>query len=255
MRFFINDKEIKTVISGASLEGSIDLVSRTIHFAYVYSGDNQNFPKYKVKIGANVKLQNDKGENVFQGFINSIDYKTNENIVSIQAVDYMYLLLHRQVTGRFRGTFLSIINKFIGKHQSVQDFLKNLKNKINVISFGNLSAFDILRFCTSFVYGKHCKIYMDGNQKIKVFNYVTMKPVAKLKIGQEVISSSFSTNMLEDTSSIIAFDNKDVIAGCVIKIIDENGKNSGDFLVQSDRHVYTNTKNTMELQLKERSLL
>lgn len=253
MKFFIDDIEIKTVLSGAFLEGSLNLVSRSASFSYVFSLDNPNFPKYNVKKGSNVKIKDDNNENIFQGFVYSIDYEPNGNVVSIKALDFLYLYLDKKVTGRFRGTFLSIIRGFLEKNYSIHEILKNLKNIINTVSFGNLSVYDILRFSVSLIYGKNCKIYMDGNLKIKVLNYLLNSPIATINTN-DILYSSYSLSFDGNKGMIKAFDNKNIVAGSVVKILDEKNNIESDFIVQSDRHMYEEI-NTMTLQLKERKII
>lgn len=251
MKFFIDDKEIKTVLDNAVCEGNINLASRCVRFSYIYSIDNPNFPQYKVKNGSIVNLKNDNNENIFQGYVTSISYKTYENVVSIQAYDYLYFLLNKKVKGRFRGTFISILKNFLDKNYSIGEILKNLKNRINTISFGNLSAYDILQFALYYIFGEGYKIYIDGDSRLKIINSNSVSPSTILTIGNEIISSSFSLKYGENIGFIRAFDNKNVISGCVITIIDKTGNISGDFIVQSDKHIYRNT-NIMELYIKER---
>ena len=77
MKFFIDDREIKTINTGAIIEGSLNLVSRCANFSYVFDDKNLEFENYKAKLGSKVLIKNDSNKNIFKGKITSINYQSN----------------------------------------------------------------------------------------------------------------------------------------------------------------------------------
>lgn len=254
MKFFIDDKEIKTVNKGATIKGCLSLVSRCANFSFIYNENDSNFEKYKAKINSDVTIENDEGKNIFKGFVSIINYNQNEKTVEIEALDYFSFLLNSKIAGRFSGGVLSALNKLLSGFNIYSSLIKNIKKELNVISFGSLSRYDILEILIKNMYEKEeFKLYLDGDNSINVLLPLRDNSKGDFKIGENIISAYFSQEGFENISRITAIGNDDVVSGTIIKIIDPKNNKSGYFTVKSDIHTYADF-HIMDLELKERKL-
>lgn len=280
MKFYINTTQIKTVKKGASIEGSLNSVSRIASFSYIYDSKDPNFKDYKARTGFLVLIKNDSNENIFIGLVLSLSYDANSMTMSVTATDLFSVLLNKKIAGRFKGDFITIFNKVMSGYKftsgildKIQKFMQkdlfvNFKklldgfslssyylekyaDKLNVISLGNLSAYDILSIAASKIYGDEFKFYIDGNCRINILLPLYSPPVAELFMGKDIISSSFSVTDGQNRASIMAFGNDKVVAGTTVRIIDPSKNVNGNFVVENDSHIYTNA-HTMQLGLRER---
>jgi len=250
MKFYIDDKEIKTVITNAETSGSLELVSRMALFSYIY---DSSFENYKAKTGSNVLIKDDNNENVFQGNITSITQSKDKKNVLIQAQDFLYPLLNTKITGRFKGLFLPVLKDIVKEFEVINTIKEYLTKQVNVLSLGQLSKYDIISVISRKIYGEEVKIYLDGNSKMKFLLPDVSGSTATFTFGKNIISASFTSENKKNISSIKTLENKDVVSGSVIKIVDEVNQNSGYFIVTKDKHAYGKI-NTMELELKERKI-
>ncbi len=251
MKFFIDNVEIQTVIKGATISGSLNLVSRTAAFSYFYSTYDLLFKKYKAKIGSSVLIKNNSDKKIFIGKITEINYIKEKNIVQIQAQDMLYPLMHIKTKGRFQGEFLSSIKSIIKEFSFAKNITAFFSKQINILNLGGLSLYDILQIAIKKIYGDYVKIYIDGSLSVHILMPKSDAPKAELVAGKNIISCFFSTNDEENRAKIIICGNENIVSGMVVKIIDTEKNISGTFVVESDKHVFKNTYTT-ELNLIER---
>lgn len=252
MKFIIDDNEIKTVIKGATVRGCLSLVSRSASFSFIYNEADPDFEKYKAKIGSGVKIKNDDNKNVFSGFITKINYNQDKKLVEIEASDYFSILLNKNVTGRFTGSITAGLNDLLSGFNIFFDMKTSLTKKLNVISFGNLSYYDILEIFMKNIYEtEEFKLYIKSDSSIGVLLPLKDNSKGDFILGKNVISAQFSQDGFENIAKITAIGNENVVSGTVIKIIDPKNNKIGYFTVKNDIHTYGNIY-TMELDLKER---
>lgn len=255
MKFYISDVEIKTVNKNATIEGSLSLVARTAHFSYIYNPDDPDFKMYKAKTGSGVLIK-DGDERIFKGNITEVHYNPDKGIVEITAQDLFSILLSKKIFGRFSGAFSYIAQKLLKGYNI--NFNINLDallyKKTNIVSFGKLSLYDILHAAVLSACGDNFKLYIDGNSRINVLVPLAARSKGEFTTGLNIISASFTSQMDYNTARITAIGNNDVVAGSVIHVNETKSGAKGYFLVQRDRHIYTDT-HIMELDLKERKFV
>ena len=254
MKFIIDDNEIKTVIKGATIKGSLSLVSRSANFSFIYNENDPDFKKYRAKINSTVTIKNDDNKNIFSGFITRINYLADTKIIEIEASDYFSILLNENVTGRFAGKLLTAINKLLSGLNIFSNIKTSIENKLNVVSLGNLTRYDILEIFMKNIYAKEeFKLYVDGNSSINILLPFRDNSKGDFIFGENIISAYFSQDNFYNLAKITAIGNENVVSGAVIRIIDKLNNKDGYFTVKNDTHIYGDTY-TMELELKERIL-
>lgn len=251
MKFFIDDNEIKTVKQGAVIFGSLNLVSRKALFSYIYNPYDSDFKIYKAKKDSSVLIKNDDGKNIFKGTVYKIEFETEGSEIKIQAEDLLSLLLKIKPKGRFTGSFMSVINKIIGRFSFLKAMQLVLNKEVNILNLGALSAYDIMFAAASKMYGSEFKIYMNGDGELKFLVPLLSEAKKEFVIGKNIISSSFSSEEEKNTGRIKAIGDDEIVSGSVIKIIEPLSGNFGHFIVEKDVHTYTNT-HIMELDVKEK---
>lgn len=252
MKFFIDDREIKTINTGAIIEGSLNLVSRCANFSYVFDDKNLEFENYKAKLGSKVLIKNDSNKNIFKGKITSINYQSESKIIQITAHDFLYELVNQKVIGRYKGDFLNIISKAISSNNFIKSVKKFLDDEINIVSFGDLSSYDVIKLAATKLFGDEFKIYLDGDSNIEVLIPSVSSSKGDFRIGENIISSNFNSSSSGNLSTIVSLGNDNIVSGSLIRVIEPKNGFFGYFIVEKDKHIY-DFVHTMELQIKERT--
>ncbi len=254
MKFIIDGTEIKTVTINALIEGSINSVSRHASFSYIYNPDDSEFKTYKAKIGSDVVIKNDSGKNIFKGEVTQISFQAGSNLIQIEAQDNLYKLLKTKLTGRFRGALDRIISKLISEFDISFMIISFLTTKINILNLGHLSIYDIIHIAVSKVFEKDgFKIYLDGDNKLKILTPYIDSVKREFYAKRDIIQASYSCDEKSNISNIKTSGDDAIVSGCVIRVIDNEIGALGDFIVESDRHTYSDI-HLMELKLKERKI-
>ena len=252
MKFIIDDNEIKTVIKGATIKGCLSLVSRNASFSFIYNENDSNFEKYKAKVHSKVTIKNDNDKNIFSGFITTINYVRERKLIEIEASDYFSILLNKNVTGRFTGTLFANIKKLLDGFSIFSNIKTAITKKLNVVSLGNLTYYDILEIFMKNIYEtEEFKLYVDGDSSINVLLPFRDNSKGDFILGENVISAYFSKDSFYNIAKIKAIGNENVVSGTVIRLIDKANNKDAYFTVKSDIHTFGDIY-TMELELKER---
>lgn len=251
MKFLIDFVEVKTVIEGAVIQGSTNLVSREATFSYVYNPDDSDFPSHLVMVGSIVLIQNDDNKNIFRGFVKTIRYNAESKLVEITAQDELSALVNQKIKGRFKGNLIAVIKKVLGGFNINLDLILKFVDELNIISFGELSIYDVIFRAIQKVYDGEFKIHVDGNSKLKILFPLIANCKGDFIIGKNIISSSFSANKDNNLSVIEAIGDDEVTSGSIIRVLDPDSGLFGYFTVEKDRHTYEKV-HKMRLELKER---
>jgi len=253
MKFFIGDTEIKTVVKGALIKGSVNLVSRSAAFSFVSSDEIGGRLQYRAKIGSKVTITNN-GKNIFKGNIVKIEYIKDKSIVNIEAEDILKEYLGKKIIGRIKGHFTTVISTLGCKVNILQSFKDILKKEINIVNLEKLSVYDILKIIFKEFFKADFKIYVDGDGKINILLPFKDSSIADIVLQKDVIEASYKSEFLQNGARIKAIGNDDVISGRVIRLIDYNRGISSYFVVEKDSHSYGDI-HTIELELAERRLV
>lgn len=197
----INGVEILTVLDDMTWEGAKDIVTRSLSFSFLYNPQVEDMPRYNCKVGDKVEwIENDK--TLFLGYIESTQYNTDDDSISITCHDYASRLARSKFVGRMRGTLNELANNICGSF--------NIKNGINVdnshvhniVSDGDLTYYEVLKTACDTMFERYT-LYMDGDTLKLANNDV----VAKFTIGQNIRSSNFSQSISDMVTKVIVIDN------------------------------------------------
>lgn len=247
MKFYIDDKEIKTINKNSLITGGINLVSRSASFSYLYMNDfGLPYAQYK----SSVLIKNDENETIFRGSVVKLNYSADKKTIEVEAKDPLYFLLETKIKGRYKGNLIQIMAEILGGF-NISFALEGLfLDELNIISLGGLSAYDVIKIAVSKIFGDNFKIYLDSMLNLKILIPSILNSKAELIIGKNVISAEFAQSESDNVSKITALNNDDVISGSIVKVVEQNKGIEGYFLVESDVHNYSSI-NTMTLNLKE----
>lgn len=198
----INDQIIELLQGDINWSGSKDTVARMLNFSILYSPLDKNLPVYKAKMGDKVTYS-DSNKTFFYGYIEKIDYNTDDNIINISCYDLMKRLLNSKCLGRFKGTLTQLANNICGSFYLKNGIESDSKHIHNIVSTGNLSYYDILKTACDSMFERYC-LYLDG---------ITLKLAEheiqdNYEIGKNIRTSSFSQNMSEMINRVLIIDNK-----------------------------------------------
>ena len=198
----INDIEILTVLENSiGWEGAKDTVARSFSFEFLYNPQVEDIPRYKCKVGDKVEwIEDDK--TLFLGYIESTQYSTDNDSISITCYDFASRLARSKFVGRMRGTLNELANNICGSF--------NIKNGVNVdnshvhniVSDGDLSYYEVLKTACDTMFERYT-LYMEGDTlKLAEHNIV-----AEFTIGQNIRSSNFSQSISDMVTKVLVIDN------------------------------------------------
>ncbi len=99
MKLILNGKDISQFYNEATWGGDKGQAARQLDFGVVVSGTDKNLPQITVPMNAKVKLINDDGIVLFDGFVFSKEKSIDNNIMSVTCLDKLIL------ANKSKGTF------------------------------------------------------------------------------------------------------------------------------------------------------
>lgn len=200
----INDVEILTVLDGMTWAGSKDQGPRSLNFNILYKPQNDDIPKYSVSVG-DVVVWEEADKILFQGYIETLEYNTDDDKISVSCKDLIARLMRSKCIKRFKGTLNKIADEICNIFGIENGINVDNTQVFNIISTGDLTYYEVLNKVCKTMFSRF-NLYMDG-QILKLAEHDTK---ATFEIGKNIRSSSFNRDM----SSLV---NK-------VLIIGENGQ-------------------------------
>lgn len=197
----INDVEILTVGDGLAWSGAKDIVSRTLSFTVLYVPEDKNFPRYEIRAGQKVEWIEDN-KTRFIGYVESIDYSTDGESISVNCIDYMVRLLKSKCLGRFYGTLNQLCNNICGAFGLQNGIESDSKHVHNIVSEGDLSYYDILNTACKNMFERYT-LYLDGI----TLKLATDDIIETYEIGRNIRTSNFSQDMSSIVTKVLIIDN------------------------------------------------
>lgn len=205
----INDVEILTIQDGMNFSGASDQVARTLTFSYMFAPNDDRLPIYKASVGDKVRWTADN-KTLFYGYVENIDYTTDDNIINVSCIDLSIRLLKSKAVGRFRGTLNELADKICAQFGLKNGIQSDSTHVHNIVSDGDLSYYDVLNTACRAVYDKYC-LYLD-ELTLKI---VDQEVKHDLTIGQNIRVSSFSSSIDEMVTKVVIIDNDGKVIGSV----------------------------------------
>jgi hypothetical protein len=197
----INGVKILTVLDDMTWEGAKDIVTRSLSFSFLYNPQVEDMPRYNCKVGDRVEwIENDK--TLFLGYIESTQYNTDDDSISITCHDYASRLARSKFVGRMRGTLNELANNICGSF--------NIKNGINVdnshvhniVSDGDLTYYEVLKTACDTLFDRYT-IYMEGDT-LKLSSQAIQ---VTFETGLNIRSSNFSQSLSDMVTKVLVIDN------------------------------------------------
>jgi len=198
----INDIEILTVLeSSIGWEGAKDTVARSFSFEFLYNPQVEDMPRYKCKVGDKVEwIEDDK--TLFLGYIESTQYSTDNDSISITCYDCASRLARSKFVGRMRGTLNELANNICGAF-GIKNGVKVSNSHVhNIVSDGDLSYYELLKTACDTMFERYT-LYMDADT-LKLAEHDI---VAEFAIGKNIRSSSFSQSISDLVTRVLVIDN------------------------------------------------
>lgn len=223
----INGIEILTIIDEISWEGAKDIVTRSLSFSFLYNPQVEDMPRYNCKVGDKVEwIEGDK--TLFFGYIESTQYNTDSDSISVNCQDLASRLARSKFVGRMQGTLNQLANRICGSF--------NIKNGINVdnshvhniVSTGDLTFYEVLKAACDTMFERYT-LYMDSNT-LKLAKHDI---VAEFIIGKNIRSSNFSQSLDDIVTRVLVIDNDGNILNAV-----ENKENLQKFGLFQETYNY-----------------
>ena len=223
----INGIEILTIIDEISWEGAKDIVTRSLSFSFLYNPQVEDMPRYNCKVGDKVEwIEGDK--TLFLGYIESTQYNTDSDSVSVNCQDLASRLARSKFVGRMQGTLNQLADRICGSF--------NIKNGINVdnshvhniVSTGDLTFYEVLKAACDTMFERYT-LYMDSNT-LKLAKHDI---VAEFIIGKNIRSSNFSQSLDDIVTRVLVIDNDGNILNAV-----ENKENLQKFGLFQETYNY-----------------
>ena len=198
----INNQTIKLVKNGLQWNGSKDTVARSLSFSIVYQPMDKSLPAYQVKKGDKVTYS-DNNVTYFEGYVEKIDYSTDNGTLDITCYDLMKRLLKSKCIGRFKGTLIQLANNICGSFGLKNGIENDSQHIHNIVSTGDMSYYDILKTACDVMFERYC-LYLDG-LTLKLANHDVINT---FEIGKNIRSSTFSQSMTDIVNKVLIIDNK-----------------------------------------------
>lgn len=207
----INGIEILTIVDDSlTWEGAKDTVTRTLSFSFLYNPQVEDMPRYNCKIGDKVEwIENNK--TLFFGYIDSMDYSTDEDTIPVTCYDYACRLAKSKFVGRMRGTLNELANNICGSFGIKNGINVDNSHVHNIVSDGDLNYFEVLKTACDTMYERYT-LYMDADTlKLAEHNVID-----EFVIGENIRSSNFSQSMTDMVTKVLVIDNDGKILNSVV---------------------------------------
>ena len=198
----INGVEILTIEDDSiTWEGAKDTVTRTFSFSFLYNPQVEDLPRYACKVGDKVEwIEN--GKTLFFGYIDSIDYSTDNDSIPVTCYDYACRLAKSKFVGRMRGTLKQLANNICGSFGIKNGITSDNTHIHNIVSDGDLTYYDVLKTACNTMFERYA-LYMDTDT-LKLAEHDIK---AEFVIGQNIRSSSFSQSISDMVNKVLVIDN------------------------------------------------
>lgn len=232
--------DITDLISSVSWSGSKNQASRKLDISIASSPFDGNFDGFSPELGDILYFYPDGVKHAsFLGKISSISQTAGPGTISVSANDFMTSLLKSNVTLRFKDKTPEYISKYILNYLGVSvGSLAKTGIKLKKMIFDNENAYNAIIKSYYKAAKKVKKKFMPYMNGIKFCIGESGKDCGiTLKIGTNVISSSFEQSSEDIVNRVVVFD--------------ENGKNVGTFKEKDSENKFGIFQDTVSLSSGE----
>ena len=197
----INGVEILTVLDDINWEGAKDIVTRSLSFSFLYNPQVEDMPRYNCKVGDKVEwIEGDK--TLFLGYIESTQYNTDDDSISITCQDFASRLARSKFVGRMQGTLNQLADKICGSFNIKNGISVDNSHVHNIVSTGDLTYYEVLKTACDTLYNRYA-LYMDGD----TLRLASHDIQAAFDTGINIRSSSFNQSLSDMVTRVLVIDN------------------------------------------------
>ena len=223
----INGVEILTVLDDINWEGAKDIVTRSLSFSFLYNPQVEDMPRYNCKVGDKVEwIEGDK--TLFLGYIESTQYNTDDDSISITCQDFASRLARSKFVGRMQGTLNQLANKICGSFNIKNGISVDNSHVHNIVSTGDLTYYEVLKTACDSMFERYT-LYMD----VDTLKLAEHDIVGEFTIGQNIRSSNFSQSLSDMVTRVLVIDNDGNVLNAV-----ENKKDLQEFGLFQETYNY-----------------
>lgn len=204
-----DDKEqiILTVLDGMTWSGSKTEGPRSLNFEFLYKPINEDIPKYSVTVGDTVVWE-EEGKVLFQGYIETLNYNTDDDTISVGCKDLMARLMRSKFIGRMKGTLNEIANNICGSFDIINGISVDAPHIHNIVSTGDKTYYDVLSIACETLFQEslhgHYHLYLDRTT-LKLSEHEIQK---EFKTGVNIRTSSFKQSIEKIVTKVLIIDNE-----------------------------------------------
>jgi hypothetical protein len=167
----------------------------------LYNPQVEDMPRYNCKVGDKVEwIEGDK--TLFLGYIESTQYNTDDDSISITCQDFASRLARSKFVGRMQGTLNQLANKICGSFNIKNGISVDNSHVHNIVSTGDLTYYEVLKTACDSMFERYT-LYMDADTlKLAKHNIV-----GEFTIGQNIRSSNFSQSLSDMVTRVLVIDN------------------------------------------------
>lgn len=197
----INGIEILTILDDMTWEGAKDIVTRSLSFSFLYNPQVEDMPRYNCKVGDKVEwIEGDK--TLFLGYIESTQYNTDDDSISITCQDFASRLARSKFVGRMQGTLNQLANKICGSFNIKNGISVDNSHVHNIVSTGDLTYYEVLKTACDTMFERYT-LYMDADT-LKLTEHDV---IGEFTIGHNIRSSNFSQSLSDMVTRVLVIDN------------------------------------------------
>ena len=214
MKIYCSGKDITEITTSIKWSGDYKQAARKIEFGVAVSPNDYYLPKITTLMGDNARLVDDKGEELFQGFVFSKEKSINSNEMTVTAYDGLIYLLKSKGTYNFKNmTPNAITSKVCGDFGISTGSLAS-GSALNRL-FDAETIYNIIMTAYTIESDKSGKLYMPRMNKGKLDVIEKGSKITKFVLDAKttIINSTYGENIENAVNRV--------------KMYDENGKDIG----------------------------
>ena len=197
----IDGVEILTVLDDIIWSGAKDMACRSLSFSFLHNPLKEDIPVYKCSIDSKVEWK-DENKTLFSGYVETMDYNTDNDIISLTCQDLMSRLIRSKFVGRMRGTLNQLCDNICGSFGLKNGVNVDSKHVHNIVSTGDLSYYDVLKTACDVMYERYT-LYLDAG----VLKLAKHDIINTFEIGKNIRSSAFKQSMADMVTRVLVIDN------------------------------------------------
>lgn len=214
MKLIHKNKDITQLVANLSWSGDYMQVARVLEFEIIASAIDKNIPTVSFAMGDVVFLQDDKGVELFRGYVFKQDKSLTNNTKSITCYDDLIYLLKSNGTYNFEKVTPDAITKRMCKDFGITEGSIIKGSPISRI-FDNDSIYNIIITAYKLESAKTKKQYMPKMNKGKLDIIEKGKKLAKYQLDNNIINADYGESIESSINRVRMYDEDNKYIGQV----------------------------------------